>query len=128
MKTLTKIIAKSRSKVMRTAWHLHKETGKDFSECLKKAWQIIKEAFSQIELQTGKCFFENKKNVFRMIDRSAKEINSEMVKKVVFMVEVFKRDTQLIARESKIAHANAAIRAMHNAVVADSRIHNYKLD
>ena len=128
MKTLTQIIAKSRSKVMRTAWHLHRVTGFTFSECLKKAWQIIKTAFSRIELTTGMCFLENKQNVFRIIDRPVQEINKEMTKNIVFLVEVFIKETEIMARKAAAEKANAEIRATHNAVVADSMINNYKFD
>lgn len=128
MKTLTHIITKSRSKVMRTAWHLHRVTGFSFSECLKKAWQIIKNAFGRIELTTGKCFLENKRNVFRMIDRSSQEINKEMVKNVVFLTEVFTKETEIKARRNATETANTEIRTTHNAIVADSIINNYKFD
>lgn len=113
---------------MRTAWHLHRVTGFSFSECLKKAWQIIKTAFGRIELTTGKCFLENKQNVFRMIDRPAQEINREMTKNIVFLVEVFTTETEIKARKAAAEKANAEIRATQNAIVADSRINNYKFD
>ena len=99
MKTLTQIIAKSRSKVMRTAWHLHRVTGISFSECLKKAWEIIKDAFNKIELQKGRCFLENKKNVYRMIDKPIKDVNREMIDNVVFLTNFFKNQFRIIERK-----------------------------
>ena len=128
MKTLTQIIAKSKSKVMRTAWHLHRVTGISFSECLKKAWQIIKSAFGKIELKTGMCFLENKQNVFRMTDRPMQDINREMTKNIVFLVEVFTQEFRITERRKATEKANAEIRATQNAIVADSLINNYKFD
>lgn len=127
MKNLT-IITKLKSKVMRTAWHLNRLTGNNFSECLKKAWSIIKKAFAKIELQKGECFLENKKNVYRMIDRPMQDINKEMVKNIVFLVSVFENEFKITNREKEIEKRNAEIRATQNAIVADSMINNYKLD
>lgn len=88
----------------------------------------MKSAFSKIELQTGMCFLENKQNVFRMIDRPAQDINREMVKKIVFLTEVFIKETELKARKAAAEKANSEIRGTQNAIVADSMINNYKFD
>ena len=97
---MNKIIKNLRNKVMRTAWELFRTTSLDFGTCLKQAWKIIKDSFAKIELQTGRCFLENFKNVYRKIDRPAKEINKEFVSNVVFLVNHFKRSIEFGKRKA----------------------------
>ena len=123
-----KAIKNLRSKVMRTAWEIFRTTKNSFSACQQKAWEIIKLSFSKIELQVGRCFLENKRNVYRKIDRPVSEINKEMISNIVFLVNHFKRDFELTERKNLIEKQNAEIRANNHPVIADHLIYGTSLD
>ena len=125
---MNKIIKNLRNKVMRTAWELFRTTVLDFGMCLKQAWKIIKDSFDKIELTTGRCFLENFKNVYRKIDRPAKEINKEFISNVVFLVNHFKRSVEFDKRKASREAWEKEVRANNNVVVADSLIGGYKFD
>lgn len=123
-----KTIKNLKSKIMRIAWELFRNTNYSFSECLKNAWNIIKQSFNRIDLKIGRCFLENKKNVFRMIDKSSKDINKEMVSNIVFLVNHFKRDFELTERKILVEKQNAEIRENNHPIIADHLINGYSLD
>ena len=125
---MNKTIKNLRNKVMRTAWELFRTTGLDFRTCLKQAWKITKDSFAKIELQTGRCFLENFKNVYRQVERPAKEINKEFISNVVFLVDHFKRSVEFDKRKAAREAWEKEVRANNNVVVADSLIGGYKFD
>ena len=125
---MTSIIKNFRNKLMRTAWEIFRSSELTFGESLRKAWKIVKDAFAKIELQTGRCFLENFKNVYRKIDRPAKEINKEFVSNVVFLVDHFKRSLEFDKRKAAREAWEKEVRANNNVVVADSLIGGYKFD
>lgn len=125
---MIKAIKNLRNKVMRIAWELFRTTGLSFGESLRKAWKIIKDSFAKIELTTGKCFLENFKNVYRQVERPAKEINKEFISNVVFLVNHFKREIEFANKKAKREAWEKEVRANNNVVVADSIIGGYKFD
>ena len=125
MKILTSTIAKSRNKVMRTAWHLFRNTELNFSEALKKAWEIIKEAFHKIELQNGMFSLSEG---YKMYDRPQSEINKEMTKNIVWLVDWFLNDRRLRMQEEAREKRKVEISMKYSPIEADHIIYNTSLD
>ena len=110
---------------MRTAWHLHRTTGDSFAECLKAAWFIIKNAFKKIELQKGVFSLENG---YKMYDRPESEINKEMTKNIIWLVDWCLNDRRLRMQEEERERRHAEIRAKHSPVAAEHLIYGSSLD
>lgn len=123
-----KTIKNLKVKVMRTAWHLFRNTELNFSEALKKSWEIIKKAFERTDLQIRMCFLENGKTWTDLVDRPLSEINKDITKLIVHLVECSITNLRLTKEKTEIERINAEIRANNNAIVADSIIGGYKLD
>ena len=129
MKTITKL----KSKVMRTAWEISRTTKKDFSFCLKKAWEIIKQSFAKINLVSIVPMKKNElpafcKSASIRIEKTTKEINKEMVTNIVWYVNHIKSNVEFEKIKEVETRRVAEIRANHDAIRSESLIYGYSLD
>ena len=118
---------------MRTAWEIFRTTKKDFSFCLKKAWELIKKSFAKIKLITIVPIQKNElpefcKSASKRIEKTTKEINKEMIANIVWYVNYIKSSVEFEKRKEIEAKRVADIRANNDTIRAESLIYGYSLD
>ena len=118
-------VFKLRNRVMRTAWELHRVSGLTFGECLKKAWQIVKDSFAKIKLVYSKPvnYWES-----LIVEKTAKEVNREFIANIVWYVEHFKKTIAHTKKEEARKEWENKIRAEYSPIEADHIIYKTSLD